>query len=219
MIEAYPLCWPVNKPRIPKAARQRAKFGTKEMNSLGWKTTKSLSVAQAVDRVLLELDRFTKVGRNYRVPKNSIVISTNIPVSKNTGLPYSDRAQPEDVGVAVYFTLDNRSYCCPCDAWDRVADNLAAVAAHLYSLRAIERYKVGESHDVFTGHLALPSSAPRKRTWFEVLRVPDNATYAQAEAAYRRLRIELHPDKPGGSHEAFIELREAWATVEKHLKP
>lgn len=145
-----------------------------------------------------------------------VIISTNIPVSK-TGFPYSDRREPDDVGVAVYFTLDKKSYCMPCDAWDRVADNLAAVAAHLYCVRGIERYQVGESHDVFTGFRALPSTEPAKREWHEILGIKWNSSFQEAEAAYKKKVVECHPDKPGGSHEAFIELQEAWETVKKYL--
>jgi hypothetical protein len=121
--------------------------------------------------------------------------------------------------VAVYFTLDNKSYCMPCDAWDRAADNLAAVAAHLYCVRGIERYQVGESHDVFTGFRALPSSEPAPRSWYTILGISENATYAEAEKAYRKRAMECHPDKPGGSNGKFIELEMAWSVVDKHLKP
>jgi hypothetical protein len=218
MIEAYPLCWPNNKPRTPKQARDRARFGKKEKTEYSWMTTKCLTVAQALSRVTRELEAFTRPGRTYRIPPDSIVISTNIKVNRH-GLPYSDTKQPDDVGVAVYFQLDGRNYCLPCDKWDRVADNLAAIASHIGALRGIERWGVGETHDVFTGFRALPSTEPAKREWYVVLGINSNAGWTEAEKAYKKKVVECHPDKPGGSHEAFIELQEAWAVVEKHLKP
>jgi hypothetical protein len=223
MIEAYPLCWPNNKPRTPKQARTRAKFSKKEKSYstdyvYSHSSSKALTVAQALSRVTRELESFTRTGRNYRIPPDTIVISTNIKVNRN-GLPYSETKQPDDVGVAVYFQLDGKNYCLPCDKWDRVADNLAAIASHLGALRGIERWGVGETHDVFTGFRALPSTEPAKREWHDILGVRWNASYQEAEAAYKKKVVQCHPDKPGGSHEAFIELQEAWAVVEKHLKP
>lgn len=217
MNEAFPLCWPNDKPRTPIAAQKRAKFGKKERGDFDWKQTKSLTVSQALSRVTAELDGFTRSGQNWRIPKESVIISTNIPVSKS-GLPYSDRREPQDKGVAVYFQLDKKNYCLPCDKWDRVADNLAAIAAHLGALRGIERWGVGETHDVFTGFRALPHSTER-HPWFQVLEVHANASWGECESAYKKKRVELHPDKPGGSKEAFQELQDAWETVEKHLKP
>ena len=63
-----------------------------------------------------------------------IVISTNAELRQD-GFPYSNRRAPEDVGVAVYFTLEGRPYVLPCDKWERVADNLAAIAKHVEAKR------------------------------------------------------------------------------------
>ena len=151
-----------------------------------------------------------------RVPRESLVISTNIPVSRN-GLPYSEQKQPADVGVALYFQLDKKNYCLPCDKWDRVADNLAAIAAHLGALRGIERWGVGETHDVFTGFRALPMTTDR-RTWYVVLGVSEKATLKECEEAYKRLIWERHPDQQGGSTAAFQELKQVWEEVQIKFK-
>lgn len=45
---------------------------------------------------------------------------------------------------------------------------------------------------------------------FETLGLPDTATLAEVEAAWKRLAGETHPDKPGGSAHRFIEVREAY---------
>src|SRR5437773_2514214 len=120
---AYPLQWPPHVPRH-KGTRPRAAFGKKVhvggANGVSsWKRSSDLTVADALARVQVELQRFGAVR---------LVVSTNIPVRRD-GLPYSDRREPDDPGVAVYFRLRNRPYCLPCDRWNRVADNIAAVAA------------------------------------------------------------------------------------------
>lgn len=211
MIQAYPLQWPAGKPRRPSQARKRAKFGTKDYNNV----TSRLTIAQGVSRVRAELDRFTKAGHTWRVERDSLVVSTNVQVSKVTNLPLSDRSDPQDPGVAVYFKLDGRNYCMECDAWTRVADNLAAVAAHLECLRGIERYEVGETQDAFKGYALLPYTT-MIRPWFVVLEVAEDASYDDVEDAYQHLRKKAHPDR-GGSDKAFQELTEAYEHAKKFL--
>lgn len=218
MIQAYPLTWPQGKQRRPAASRKRARFGKKDRNNSSFTSTRRLTVDEATNRVLAELDLFTKPHGSTRIPRKSIVVSTNIPTRKDNGLPLSGRPEPHDPGVAVYFTLDKKAYCTECDAWDRVADNLAAVAAHLNCLRGIERYEVGESHDVFRGHAALPWSGPIPRQWWEVLGVPeDTGDWGEIVQAYNIRRKICHPDV-GGSHAQFIELQEAYELARKHLQ-
>ena len=42
---------------------------------------------------------------------------------------------------------------------------------------------------------------------------PDCASEAEIKAAYRRLALRLHPDKPGGDEEAFKRLQGAYAAL------
>lgn len=212
MIQAYPLCWPAGKPRRPLQARGRSRFGKKDTGNI----IRNLTIAQGVSRVRVELERFTRTGHTYRVPKDSIVISSNIQVSKVTGLPLSDTREPADPGVAIYFNLDGRDYCMECDAWTRVADNLAAIAAHLSCLRGIERYEVGETQDAFRGYALLPYTTAI-RPWYQVLEVKEDAEWDEVKQAYDRLRKIHHPDA-GGSATAFQELGEAYSHAAKFLK-
>jgi DnaJ-domain-containing protein 1 len=96
------------------------------------------------------------------------------------------------------------------DRYDRVADNLAAIAATLEAMRAIERHGGAEILDrAFTGFASLPASAGQgKREWWAVFGVSANASDADIEAAYRRLAKERHPDT-GGSDDAMAELNQA----------
>src|SRR5689334_1960051 len=36
------------------------------------------------------------------------------------------------------------------------------------------------------------------------------------DEAYKKARLRLHPDKPGGSHELFVELEKAYKTLKKN---
>ena len=176
----------------------RAKFGTKERrygssNSDGtrstWRDSKQLTVPQACDRVLKELQTF---GAN----EANVVISTNVRPTLS-GLPRGNERSPDDPGVAIYWIRrGEKQRCMATDRYDRVADNLAALAATLSAMRAIERHGGAEILDrAFTGFQALP--APEQ--WWQVLGVAYGATHEEIEQAYKRLAMEHHPDRGGDS--------------------
>lgn len=48
------------------------------------------------------------------------------------------------------------------------------------------------------------------RSHYDVLGVSRDADTAAIRAAYRRLAQKVHPDRPGGSHEKFVELQRAF---------
>jgi len=181
-IQAYPLQWPPGWRRVPGYQRKRAKFANYK---------RELSVMDGIERVLEELGRLG-------VKRDDLVISTNVP-TRLDGLPRSDRgADGGDPGVAVYWRKGKDTRCMAVDRYDRVADNLAAIAATLDAMRAIERHGGAEILDrAFTGFVALP--APEQ--WFTVLGVSANATDEQVEEAYRRLAMQHHPDRGGDSQE------------------
>jgi hypothetical protein len=177
-IEAYPLAWPPGWPRNKSHQRSRAKFST---------SGRLLSVMDGIQRVLLELERLG-------VKRDDLVISTEIP-TRLDGLPRSDRTVA-DPGVAVYWRKGKDTRCMAIDRYDRVADNLAAIAATLEAMRAIERHGGAEILDrAFTGFVALP--APEQ--WWQVLGVAENATGEEIDAAWRRLAARHHPDRGGDS--------------------
>lgn len=52
--------------------------------------------------------------------------------------------------------------------------------------------------------------------YYEILKVPPNATRSEIKSAYRRLARRLHPDKNSGSEEtarAFARIAEAWEVL------
>lgn len=112
------------------------------------------------------------------------------------------------LGVAVYFSLKGQMRCLACDAWDRVADNICAVAQHIDALRRIDRYGVGTMEQAFAGYGPRLQAAPSE--WNIVLGVALTATIEQINEAFTRLSKTAHPDA-GGSHDAMARLTEARA--------
>jgi hypothetical protein len=135
-ITASPLSWPPQHPRTPNAQKTYGRFGQK--NGYG---VKILTVAQGTRRVMEQIESYTQAGHKYRIDPCDVIISSNLALRAN-GLPRSGQKTPTDTGVAVYFTLDKKERCIPCDKYFRAADNLAAIAATLNALRTIERHGV-----------------------------------------------------------------------------
>src|SRR6185312_5192315 len=52
-----------------------------------------------------------------------------------------------------------------------------------------------------------------KRDYYEVLGVGKGASADEIKKAYRRLAVQYHPDKQGGSEEKFKELNEAYEVL------
>lgn len=206
MTQAYPLQWPNGWPRMSSHGRKRAKFskGTRVGNS--WEPGSyvrkgELSISDGTKRIMAEL-------RTLGVYEGQWVISTNLEL-RNDGLPRSGQRQPEDPGVAVYWTRKGKQNVMAIDLYDRVADNLAAVAASLNALRAIERHGGAQILErAFAGFVALPS--PDAFDPFAVLGLKRGvARSASIEEQFRTLSKKHHPDVPGGSTEAFQNLERA----------
>lgn len=200
VIPRFPLQWPAGWPRAGN--RKRAQFSTKRNLPPGQTYgAKSLSVADGTLRVLKELAAI-------RVGDQDVVISTNIALRLD-GFPRSGQGEPIDPGVAVYWrTEKGESRVMAVDVYDRVADNLAAIAASLDALRAIERHGGAQVGDrAFTGFDALP---PPKSCW-DVLGVTSSATEASVQVAWKAKLRTHHPDH-GGSHNLMADLN--WARDE-----
>ncbi len=213
-IPAYPLQWPEGWKRTPNAARTRARFAKKERRYNSWTdssgqkhsnsylSSSEVSIAGGVERVRAELAR---IGAD-----DDMVISTNLHLRLD-GLPKSGQREPQDPGAAVYWRDRNGAMrCMAIDRYDRVADNLAAIAATLEAMRAIERHGGAEILDrAFTGFTALSGPAP-DRPWHVVLGVPTRADTDHVRRVYRTLRSMTHPDR-GGDSLAFDQVQRAWA--------
>lgn len=219
MIEAYPLAWPQGWKRTAPAQRRRANFNTSSWTGApggadNYRRKRDLTVTDGTNRILAELSRLN-------IDRQDVVISTNVRLRLD-GLPRSGEREPEDPGVAVYWTERRSSgapRCMAIDRYDRVADNLAAVAATIEAMRAIERHGGAEIlNRAFTGFTALPAPVTGMRPWRDVLGFPVDSqpAYSEVEDAYRRARSTSHPDK-GGSHEAFMAVQSAFDQAHAEL--
>lgn len=198
MTQSYPLQWPQGRPRKAPGARKNATFGTVAKDpQYSWKTRKSLSVADARSRLQSEIEMLRT---------RSVVLSTNVELRLD-GQPRSGQPEPTDPGAALYFDLGGKPHALACDTYTRVADNIAALAAHIEATRKIERLGVATAAEMFAGFQALP--APGSTPWWSVLQVEASATPEQIEAAFKRLARERHPDRPGGSHDMMADLNRA----------
>jgi hypothetical protein len=203
MISAFPLQWPEGWPRTKAGFTKDGKFT---------KYKKDLTIADGVDRVIAELERFG-------IDRQDVVISTNVR-TRLDGFPRSGEPTPQDKGVAVYWEEWNgKRRVIAVDIYTTVADNLAAIAATLDAMRAIERHGGAQILErAFTGFLALP--APTwKRPWREVMGfAPGEPVDAETlKARYRKLASTRHTDKEGGSDDAMAELNVANAEAEQEV--
>ena len=132
-------------------------------------------------------------------------MSSNVQLRRD-GLPYSGQREPEDRGVCVYFQMQGKPYAMACDLYTTVADNLAAVAAHIEATRAITRHGVASAAETLQAFQALPP--PGGRHWTDVLNLPRGTDAEAIKSAHRKLLAGAHPDQ-GGSHDRMAELNAA----------
>lgn len=201
MADSYPLSWPEGWKRTLPHQRRRSPYKTAPEAS-----TKHL---------LNELKLLGAI-------RGTIIISSNVPLRKD-GLPYSNVRDPEDPGVAVYWsthTFKDRSIVC--DKWDKAHDNIHAIGLAIAALRAIERAGAGQISDrAFQSFGALPPSneVAATRSWWEVFNFTQNMLSALSrsvvDARFRELAAKAHPDK-GGSEAGMKELNKAYEQAKEH---
>lgn len=195
-VEAFPLAWPLGRPRMEAHRRTWSNFKT--------------NFGKARDRCL---------GEIRMLGGKRPVVSTNLPLRLD-GLPYANaRAADGDPGVAVYFEYKGKAMCFACDRWAKIEDNMHAISLTIGALRGIARWGTGDMMEAaFTGFTALPAPGQTTaRGWPEVLELPPGATLEKAKENYRRLSMIRHPDR-GGSEDAMSELNWAWAQAQETLK-
>ncbi|MDQ2763679.1 MAG: J domain-containing protein, partial [Pseudomonadota bacterium] len=113
-----------------------------------------------------------------------------------------------DPGAAFYFELDGKAHVLACDRWDQLADNIAAIAAHIEALRGQERWGVADLRQAFAGHVALAAPDP----WWIVLGVDQGASIDIVTAVYRAKAKTAHPNA-GGERAAWDRLQAAFDTA------
>ncbi|KQS55948.1 hypothetical protein ASG17_07810 [Brevundimonas sp. Leaf363] len=196
--EAYPLAWPMGKPRTPYARQRRGAFK---------QDGKPLTMTGARRRLTEELGR---LGARY------VILSSNVPVRLD-GLPRAGQRKPDDPGVCAYFQLDGKPYAMACDTFSEVEQNMAAIAGHIDATRTITRYGVASAAETLQAFQALP--APGGRHWTAVLGLTKaEASPDTIKAAHRRLLLDRHPDR-GGSDADMAEINAARDQALKETNP
>lgn len=192
---SFPLAWPENWPRTPRHQRRTSPF--------------QRAVRYAARGRSMDEARRGLAGELARLGARKEVLSTNVKL-RIDGMPYSNQAQPDDVGAAVYFELKGKPVSLACDKWNRVECNIWAIVKHIESIRGQDRWGVGSVEQAFRGYMALPAPGQTSGIqWWTVLGVPINASPEQVKDAYRILAVKHHPDK-GGDVELWHRLQQAW---------
>lgn len=210
----YPLAWPGGWKRIPDSERRNGHFGKKEYQAVslipgnGYYRKVDMTVSGGVKRVLEAL-------RMMGVEEGDAIISTNLKVRLD-GLPRSDQKMPDDPGVAVCWVKQGwqTHKVMATDQYTTVADNLAAIAATLEAMRAIERHGGSQILDrAFIGFEALPEP----KDWRAVLGFQGQTPSLElAKDRYKDLAKRRHPDC-GGSNELMAEFNRAMSNAEREL--
>jgi hypothetical protein len=187
-IDAYPLSWPTGWKQTAFHRRKQSRY--------------QVSRAKARDDLFREL---------RLLGARNVVLSTNIPTNRN-GIPYATGAQPDNPGVAVYWTQGKKQHVMACDAWRKVEENLRAVGLAVGALRQIGRTGASEILEhAFTGFAALPPSREDDDLWWcRELGLADCSRFTEEDVfrEYKRLSLLRHPDT-GGSNEAMSRLNQA----------
>jgi hypothetical protein len=185
MIESYPLQWPAGYPRT---GWPRGNYKFYPSTLLGERQS-----------LLEELRRMKAVN---------IVISTNVPI-KQDGNPYATYAKPADVGVAVYFSIDNKQMALCCDRWNTLEANLKALKMSVEAMRGLDRWGVSDIlNRAFMGFKALPEKAAGF-PWWEVLGVSRVCTKAEVIEGYKN-KSKIHHPNVGGEPHKWQELQDAY---------
>lgn len=211
---AYPLYWPANVLRTKERSddapfsigsdredvRRNYVDGQLVERKVKVRVQKRVTLAVAVERLEEQLRMLGAV-----LP----VLSTNLELRLN-GLPRAGQSNPSDPGAVIWFTLKGKRMAMPSDHWIQVADNIAALAAHIRATRAIERYGVATVEQAFSGYVAIEDHTGGI-PWRRVLgfKDDDRVTLEAATASYHNKIKRFHTDLAGGSHDQAAELNRA----------
>lgn len=189
---AHPLSWPQGRERC--RVRERADFHRQKKEVVRsandptktWesKSRVAVSIAHARDELLREIKL---------LGARDVVLSSNL-VLNQFGEPHGSAREPPDPGVAVFFSLKKTDTCIAVDRFDRVADNMLALAKTIAAIRGIERWGGATLVTAaFRGFQALPEHAGG-RAWHEVFGVLAHAPEETVEAVARSMLARFHPD-------------------------
>lgn len=199
--QRFPLAWPAGRPRTAGSKRQPGQFKANE---------KRITRLEAMKRLETEVARLG--GTN-------LLVSSDLQLRAD-GQPHMGKPEPYDPGVVAFFTLKGEAVSMPCDTFGELAQNIAAIAAHIEATRRQTRYGVATAAESLQAFMALPSpegGITVARPWREVLGLrsdfPEGLDRDEAEMVItRRFRLkasDAHPDVKGGSEAKMADLNRA----------
>jgi hypothetical protein len=188
-VSRFPLQWPLGWTRTTAGRRTNGQFKDHRDR---------IGIPRAITRLQTELDRLGAAD---------LTLSTNLKPRLDGGV-VANQGEPSDPGVAIYFRFKGRATVFACDHYYRVADNLAAIAAHVDALRRIERYGVGSLEQALAGYRSLP--ADTSADWRQVFgfTATEPVTEDQLTTKYRERAHIAHPDR-GGTDEMMAHVNRA----------
>lgn len=200
-VQRFPLQWPIGWKRTSPNRRvagsfSQTKHDIRETGVVKRQVAVSLNVAlQRIER------RISALGAS------DPTLSSNVRIRLD-GLPDSRNSEVIDPGVAVYFRFRGRATVLACDRYHRVADNIAAISAHIDALRRIDRYGVGTIEQALAGYRALP--ADTAADWRNVFGfgADERVTVPILQERFKQRAHVAHPDK-GGTEEMMMHINRA----------
>ncbi len=148
---------------------------------------------------------------------------------RNDGWPRAD-ARPSRPGVIVSFDVPQPeqggkriNMAFPCDRFNRMEDNIRAIAKSLEALRMVDRYGVTRNSEQYRGFAQLLEAkawtVDESAAFLEVKTgIPAHVIVHFASnyrAAYREAAKSMHPDQGGNPHEWKL-LQDAKALLDLH---
>ena len=174
MTQAYPLHWPMGFER------------TKGPSGKPFRQTVNTAASNLSDSLRL-------FGRDTGKGVTNLMVSSNVTLME---------AEPRDPGVAVYFRWDGIDCCIAVDRYATPAQNLQAIVHVIEAERTKMRHGgLNIVRAAFRGYAALPppkgADGQLAPPWWQALGLPEGANLEAAEAAFRRVAKEHHPDRGG----------------------
>ena len=126
----------------------------------------------------------------------------------------TDQQSAADRTVRLTYTRSGHTVTLVMDKQHRAVDNLRVLYLAIEAMRLNEKRGIGEIVAAAYAQLAAPRDPDNPYT---ILGIPDGATLAAAEAAYRRKAKQIHPDS-GGSANLMKQLNWAIAEIRKFVE-
>lgn len=173
-----------------------------------------VTLAKALTELERQLNRLGVDDDDYRFEHNA-------PTRKRDGRPYR-RADPDDPGFVLRWTIDGADYAAACDEYDSLRGNVRALGLWLEEKRKMEGRPVATAESEFA-NAALPPGDPENASIVavgpggvdtpephEVLEVAPDASPEAVKGAHRQLQGKYHPDSGNEPNEAkFKQVNEA----------